>query len=182
MNNTVLLWIFCAVLLFWGVGAYNRLIRLRAMAMAAFVPLHLHYGYYTLLVQSNFSNDIKDEPISTHAGLMGAAQQFEISLKAASTQPLESLVMRALETAHDVLQDAWAKVCCEPQDLAGASLPDTLQKQWEDIALQVSHDRMEFNQRIQDYNRGIQQFPANVLAWLFRLKLAYWEEKSHADC
>lgn len=170
------------MLLFWGVGAYNRLIRLRAMALAAFVPLHLHYEHFTLLVQSNFSSVINGEQIRTHAGLMGAVQQFEISLKAASTQPLESLVMRALETAHEVLQDAWVRVCSEPQDLAGASLPDTLRKQWEDIALQVRHDRMEFNQRIQDYNRGIQQFPANLLAWLFRLKQAYWGEKPHADC
>ncbi len=181
MSNTVLLWGFCAVFLFWGVGAYNRLIRLRAMAITAFVPLQLHYGHYILLVHSNFSTLINNEAFSSLAGLMGAAQQFETSLKAASNQPLESLVMRAFETAHDVLQDAWVRVCGELQDLAEASLPDTLQKQWENIALQVSHDRMEFNQRIQDYNRGIQQFPANLLAWLFRLKQAYWGG-AHADC
>jgi LemA protein len=173
MSSTVLLWGFCAVLLFWGVGAYNRLIRLRAIAITAFVPLQLHYGHYILLVKSNFSTLVNDDTFSSIPGLLGAAKQFEAALKAASTQPLESLVMRALETAHDVLQDAWVRVCGEPQDLAGASLPDTLQKQWESIALQVSHDRIDFNQRIQDYNRGIQQFPANLLAWLFRLKQAY---------
>lgn len=176
MNNSLLLMSFCAVLVFWGVGAYNRLVRLRAMAIAAFAPLHLQYEQYAPLVQNNFSPSLGEDQIAPRTGLLGAALQFEISLKAAYTQPLDSLVMRALETAHDVLHEAWTKVCCEQQDLAGELGPNTMQKQWLHIALQARHAMDEYKRRIQDYNRGIQQFPASLLAWLFRFKTTYWED------
>jgi LemA protein len=104
--------------------------------------------------------------------------QFEASLKAASTRPLDSLALRAFETAHEVLSASWVRVCDEPQDLAGAPLPEVLQKQWTEIALQAAHSRDEFNHRVQDYNQGIEQFPASVLAWLFRFKTAYWAQET----
>jgi hypothetical protein len=89
--------------------------------------------------------------------------------------------MRALETAHEVLQGCWIRVCEGPQDLAGDPLPKELQKQWGDISVQVEHDRAEFNRRIQDYNQGIQQFPANLLAWLFRFKPAHRDKEMHDE-
>ena len=177
MSNTVLLWGISAVLVFWAVGAYNRLVRLRALAIAAFVPLQSQYGQYSVLVRSNFEALGGDERLTARSGLLSATLQFQISLKAASAHPLDNLVMRALETAHEVLHDSWARVCDEPQDLAGDPLPEALQKQWADIASQADHGREEFNRRIQDYNHGIQQFPANLLAWLFRLQPAYWEKE-----
>jgi LemA protein len=39
MSSSVVFWIVAAVLLFWTVGAYNRLMRLRADANAAFVKI-----------------------------------------------------------------------------------------------------------------------------------------------
>ncbi len=177
MSNTVLVWIFFAVLLFWGVGAYNRLVRLRALAIAAFAPLQAQYGQYASLVQSNFEAVVGDDRLTARVSLVSATLQFETSLKAASAHPLDSLVMRALETAHEVLQGSWARVCGEPQDLAGDPLPEVLEKQWGEITLQADRGRDEFNRRIQDYNQGIQQFPANMLAWLFRFKPAYWKKE-----
>jgi LemA protein len=176
MSNTVLLWFFCPLLLFWGVGAYNRLVRLRAMAITAFAHLQSQYAQYVSFVQINFAVLITDERLSPRTSLVGAALQLEASLKVSNAHPLDSLLIRTLETAHETLQTAWVRVCSEAPDLAGDPLPVTLQKQWVDIALQAGHDRSELNLRIEDYNRGIQQFPANLLAWLFRLKPVYGEK------
>ena len=165
------------MLLFWSVGAYNRLVRLRALAIAAFLPLHLQYGQYVALVQKNWGFEVGDERFSARASVLSAAQQFETSLKAASAQPLDSLVMRALETAYEVLLASWARVCGESQNLMGAPLPEELQREWTDISLQTERDRAEFTRRILDYNQGVQQFPANVLAWLFRFKPTTGAEK-----
>jgi LemA protein len=173
MSNTVLPWIFCAVILFWGVGAYNRLVRLRALAISAFVPLQSQYGQYATLVQSHFGAAFSDERLSARTGLLSAALQFETSLKAASTRPLDSMVMRAFETAHEVLCASWARVCGEPEDLAGDPLPEALHKQWGEITLQAEQGRDQFKRHLQDYNQGIEQFPAKLLAWLFRFKPAY---------
>lgn len=174
MSTTVFPWIFCAVILFWGVGAYNRLVRLRAQAIAAFGPLQSQYGHYVLLVHGHFEALVIDDRLTARAGLFNAVLQFDTSLKAAAARPLDSLVMRALETAHEVLHGSWIRVCREPQDLAGDPLPEALQKQWEDISLQAERDRDEFKRRVQDYNQSIEQFPANLLAWLFRFKPAFW--------
>jgi len=178
MNKTVLIWSFIAVLLFWGVGAYNRLVRLRALAIASFVPLQLKYGPYTALVQSHFEMQLGANQLSARSGLINAALEFEASLKTASTQPLDSLVMRALETARQVLQSSWDKVCAEPQDLAGEQLMQTLLKQWDDISTQVQRDKAEYLKRIQEYNQSIEQFPAKLLAWLFRFEPAFWDQEA----
>jgi LemA protein len=177
MSNTVLFWIFCAVILFWGVGAYNRIVRLRAQAITAFTPLQSQYGQYVLVVHGHFEPSDNEARMTAQSGLFNAVLQFDISLKAAGVRPMDGLVMRALETAHEVLHDSWSRVCGEPQDLAGDPLPEELQKQWRDISLQAERDRVEFKRRVQDYNQGIQQFPANLLAWLFRFKPAYWEQE-----
>jgi LemA protein len=181
MSNTVLFWIFCAIILFWGVGAYNRIVRLRAQAITAFAPLQSHYEQYVLVMHGHFESFDDEDRLSARSGLFNAVLQFDISLKAAGAHPLDSLVMRALETAHEALHGTWIRVCCEPQDLEGEPLPETLQKQWGDISLHAERDRAEFKHRVQDYNQGIQQFPANLLAWLFRFKPAYWEKKLHDE-
>lgn len=178
MSNTVLISGICAVLLFWGVGAYNRLVRLRALAIGAFAPLQSQYGQYSTLVKSNFELGVGDDVHIAWTCLINAALQFEASLKVANVRPLDSLVLQALDTAYQVLQAAWCRVCREPQDLAGEPLPEDLQKQWADISFQVDRGRDEFKRRVQDYNQGIEQFPANFLAWLFRFKPAYLEKET----
>ena len=39
MNDFALGWFFVAILVFWFVGAYNRLVRLRSKAIVAFLTL-----------------------------------------------------------------------------------------------------------------------------------------------
>jgi LemA protein len=173
MSGSVTIWVLGAVLLFWAVGAYQRLARLRAHAVAAFMPLHAQFGHYVALVKNNFSKINIEYAPSAQAGLVGAALQFESSMAVARAYPLDVLVMRALETAHEALFTSWARVRSEPPDLAGDPLPEALQQQWTHIGLDVGIARTEFNQRVQDYNLAIQQFPARFLAWLFRLRPAH---------
>jgi LemA protein len=173
MSASVTIWVLSAVLLFWAVGAYNRLVRLRSLALEAFVPLDVQFGYYVALVQDSFSGADNDAAPPAQAGLMGAAIQFESSVKVARDDPLDVLVMRALETAHETLCTSWLRLRNEPPDLAGAPLPEALQHQWEHIATRADMARVDFNQRVQDYNAAIRQFPARVLAWLIGFKQAH---------
>jgi LemA protein len=170
MSGSVAIWIVSAVLLFWVVGAYKRLVRLRAQAIAAFAPLDVQFVHYAVLVQHSFAAIHDDDGPAARAGLVGAALQLEASTKVARVQPLDVLIMRALETAHEALFASWARVRNQPPDLAGGPLPEALQLQWEHIALDAGNARAEFNRRVQDYNAAIRQFPARLLAWLFRFK------------
>lgn len=173
MSDSVAIWIISAVLLFWAVGAYKRLVRLRSQAVAAFVPLDAQFAHYTALVQHCFASGHGDDGPAARAGLVGAALQLESSMKMARAQPLDVPVMRALETAHEALCASWARVRNEPPDLAGAPLPEALQLQWEHIARDALDARAEFNRRVRDYNAAIRQFPAGLLAGLFGFRPAH---------
>lgn len=173
MSDSVTIWIIAAVLLFWAVGAYKRLVRLRSQAIAAFVPLDAQFAHYAALVHGSFASIHDGGGPAAQAGLVGAALQLESSMKVARAQPLDVPVMRALETAHEALCASWARVRNEPPDLAGAPLPEALQLQWEHIARDAGNARAEFNRRVRDYNAAIRQFPAGLLAGLFGFSPAH---------
>lgn len=172
MSESVTIWIVLAVVLFWAIGAYNRLVRLRSGAIASFAVLDEQLRHYVALVQGSFSA-AGDDTVTAKAGLLGATQQFESSLRAARAHPLDAMAMRALETAHATLCSSWTRLRNEPPDLAGESLPETLRQQWEHIAANVDRMKTEFNRHVQDYNEAIVQFPARLLAWLFGFKPAH---------
>lgn len=183
MSGSVMFWIALAIVPFWSIGAYNRLVRLRSHAIAAFAAIDNQFRQYVTLVQINFpatgtfaagenqTPDVDGVPVAW-AGLGGAATQFEGSLKVARLRPLDALAASALKTAYETLGVSWERLKNAPPDLAGPPLPDSLQLQWEHITLHADDARQEFNQRVAAYNTAIAQFPARLLAWLFGFKPA----------
>lgn len=173
MNISVAIWIVWAVVLFWAVGAYNRLVRLRSQAIVAFSPLDLQFSQYVILVQGSFAMPADAEETGLRAGVLAAASQFESSLKAARAHPLDALAMRALQTARETLCMSWTRLRDMPPDLAGEALPTVLLQQWGRITLHADKAQGEFNRQVQAYNEAIGQFPAYLLAWLFGFKPAH---------
>ena len=178
MTGSVVFWGALAVLLFWSVGAYNRLIRLRAAVIAAFAAIDEPFKHHIDLVKTGFQqpNDNgfaatketgPDHPFFLLAGLRGAAEQFDACLKAARSQPLAAPAMSALQTAHQTMHVAWSRVQNRPHDLAGSLLPEPLPARWHHICANADIACAEFNRQVLSYNDAIAQFPAALLAWLF---------------
>jgi LemA protein len=178
MPNSVVFWSLAAVLLFWTVGAYNRLMRLRAEAKAAFVALETELSGQVELVRSHLPPPEATQPATLEneggsfwAGLHGAAAQFAASLAAARQRPLEPAGIAALSAAHDVLDMAWARAeRDDAHDLAGPRLPDTVTARRAQLVRQTQAATEHFNQAVARYNEAIAQFPALLLAWLFGFK------------
>lgn len=175
MPSQLVFWIVAAVLLFWAVGAYNRLVRLRAEANAAFAALDTELGRQVELVNACLPPGETqpaplfdgDEP-SFWGGLQGAAAQFAASLAAARHKPLNPDGIASLAAAHDILAMAWERAeRDDAHDLAGPRLPDTVTSRHTHIRLQVRAAAEQFNAAVGRYNDAIAQFPALVLAWLF---------------
>lgn len=178
MTPSLVLWIAAAVLLFWGVGAYNRLVRMRAEANAAFAALDAELTRQVELVEACLppgetqpaSLFDGDEP-SFWGGLQGAAAQFGASLAAARRRPLDPDGISALAAAHDILTMAWERAeRDDAHDLAGPRLPESLTTRRAHIQLQVRSASDQFNGAVHRYNQAIAQFPALLLAWLFGFK------------
>jgi LemA protein len=180
MTSPVFLWTFAAVLLFWAVGAYNRLMRLRADAKTAFDALEVEFSRQIELVRRELPPPevtqpapLEAEPVSFWSGLHGAANQFAASLAAARIKPLHPEGIAALGSAQEVLVMAWERAEREDaHDLAGPRLPDTVLRKRAQLALQSHAATEQFNVAVSRYNAAIVQFPALLLAWAFGFKPA----------
>lgn len=177
MSDSLILMVFAAVLVFWTVGAYNRLVRLRSQALQAFgalaVQLRRHIALATQAagVSPDVSN-VSEAPGTATAGLEAAASQCLASLNAAKAKPLDPAAIAALAAARGVLAMAWQRLASAPHDLGGAPLPESLHAEWEQVLQQVTSAAGEFNQSVRRYNAAVGQFPALLLAWLFGFRAA----------
>ena len=126
------LWVAAALLLFWGIGAYNRLVRLRAAVTKAFAALDEQLVRQLVWIQGGVPESLRDGPHTTPGELTddvtvawtrlhAASEQFAVALAQARAQPLDVAVMAALVMAHEALRTAWASffmslskasICC----------------------------------------------------------------------
>jgi LemA protein len=183
MNESVLTWGAAALALFWSVGAYNRLVRLRAAALQTYAVLDSHLVRHSELLavcltpaapalSASKVGEPQDSAAARWAGLAGAANQFATALGAARTRPLEGRAVAALASALTVLTMAWRRLLEECHDLAGEPIPESIQARWTLLTSQTDAARDAFNAAVADYNSAIGAFPAVLLAWLFGMKPA----------
>ena len=179
MDSSLVFWIVAALGLFWSVGAYNRLVGLRAEAKTAFAALATELGKQVQLVRDCLPDE--DELAASQfeggsafwAGLQGAAAQLAAALAAARPRPLDAERMAALGAAQDVLATAWARVeRDDAHDLAGPRLPQNLSAERAQMVRTAQAAAEQFNQVVARYNAAIAQFPALLLAWLFGFREA----------
>ncbi len=174
-------WILLALLLFWAVGAYNRLIRLRAAALQAFGALDAHLlRWIALLAEYEAARRAPEDPGAlaggagdAHAALEAAATQLGASLAVARARPLDDGAAAALAAAAQVLDTAWQALLREAAQASQGVAPSALAPwihQREQLALRSEQARRQFNEAVMQYNHGIAQFPASLLAWLFGMK------------
>lgn len=106
-------WVVVAVLLFWFVGAYNRLVRLRAAVLQAYATLDAALARQLDFVQTSLSApSAAEESTDAAAGassLQAATTQMATLLGATRQRPLEAGSMSALATALQVLLTAWQR-------------------------------------------------------------------------
>ncbi len=175
MSDSITIGLVLAVMIFWSVGAYNRMMRLRAHAIGAFAPMvGLLQQYLSLTSTISLEHGVGKTIDDTTAGsqfvgeasgaLARAADEFSQSLKAAQSRPLEGHSIDVLRGRLESLCVAWLQLQNLPMDLAGPVLPESLQMKWNRVAFDVERARADFNQAISQYNHAIAQFPAFLLA------------------
>lgn len=172
-----------AVLLFWAVGAYNRLVRLRAAVQKSFAALDAQLVRELVWVQaclpealrdgaSTTPAELRDEGSAAWRRLWGASEQLAAALAAAREQPLSPDRMDGLATAHGTLDTAWAgareNLALAPAALAGTPAPAPTAEAMDAQRVRLLHHaaplREAFNNAVFAYNRAIAQFPAALLA------------------
>lgn len=174
MSGSLLLWIFLALTIFWGVGLYNRLMRIRARGRDALGSVEKHLkGYATVTHSHLLGMGVPEEAVKGTGGelllppewaeLLGALRALENACKTARSAPMAIAPMEALGQHLQEVAQAWADLSSAPADLAGPAVPDALQKEWEEIAQRVRMACGGYNQIAARYNEAIGQFPARLV-------------------
>ncbi len=178
-NGSLALWLVLAIMVFWVVGVYNRLMRIRARAMDALGSFEKHVRLYRTLALQHWQSvgvpaDLLEGEHCQHplpplwAELMRLMTELEQASRAARTTGPHQEQLANIATPLDALHAVWAALCLEPDDLTGPVVPQALQLQWAENARRVESARSGFNQINARYNEAIAQFPARLLARTLR--------------
>jgi LemA protein len=172
-------WVVAAITIFWALGAYNRLVRLRSDASAAFAALEAELTRQVQLVHQCVPPE-EEQQQSQFAGgsafwggLQGAAAQLQASLSSAKNRPLDPERIAALGAAQEILSMAWDRAeRDDAHDLAGPRLPENFSSERQQLVRMTHAATEHFNSAVTRYNEAIAQFPAVLLAWLFGFQQA----------
>ncbi len=177
--------IVLALLLFWAIGAYNRLVRLRSAALRAFAAVDAHLVQWLALATDQAPlpqpvPDNDDRPNAQphdaahssrdHAALQAAAGQFAAALAVARARPLDAATVAALATGRDIVETAWEALVQAAARHSEGVAPPTMAawlQQREQLGVHGALPLQQFNAAVAQYNAAVGQFPASVLAWLF---------------
>lgn len=175
-------WLFLALLLFWFLGAYNRMVKLRASACQSYFTLETLLMKYQDLVQEaitaaatapyGWRSAVTPEMGASHwTRLQVAASHCAMAVARMHEHPL--LVSSALEliACESELKSAWQELT--HPDVYYVSVPDELKQRWQELGVLTQPDMERFNQAIVDYNAAISQVPANFLAKTFQFEPAH---------
>lgn len=190
MWSSPLFWIVFAIAVFWALGAYNRLMRLRSAVVQAFGSFDAHMvRLLSLLGEYGAAQAVQQTPSPggmdpEMAALQGATTQLSASLAMARARPLQPDAVAALVAAREVLHASWQKVA-QGGKPAGTQMPGQAgvadlspmasplwQVRWDEHVLQNDQAIRVFNEAVLQYNDAIAQFPANLLARVFGFKAA----------
>ena len=171
----IILWIFAAVLLFWAIALFNRLVRLRNQTATAWsdidVQLTKRHDLLPQLVRTVRAYASHEQQLlESVTELRSTAQQTDQpSLLAEVEDRLEQTVGRLL-----LLSEAYPDL---KADRNFAQLQDDLVE----IEDHLVYARRYYNGAVRDLNTRIEQFPDLLVARLFRFRQAqfYRAEDAH---
>lgn len=176
MNASLLLWLALAVLVFWCVGLYNRVMRIRTRGLDAFGSIEKYLRTFNTLVQTHIaagaelqsfmpgSPDNNDADIPAQwSQLVNNVLALEAAYKVARLTPLAAEPLSHLAWAIAAVQTEWQALRDEPADLAGSPVPDAMRQQWEEASVKLQSARDAFNQIMARYNEALHQFPARLV-------------------
>jgi LemA protein len=180
-NGNMSLLVFCAILatlFFWAVGAYNRLVVLRANVAKQFAAVDAQLLRVLVWLQGNLPASMRDmlsemEEAALPEALLKNERDLKLldilealsdSLDAARTQPLSPVVMQQVNENRLALA-AWAKAEVRAGQSGEATwFIDPLPYKFDRLKAQAWPLMDAYNQAAAKYNEAVSQFPASVLA------------------
>lgn len=166
-----------AVLIFWMVGAYNRLMDLRNRIGQAFTQLADALGRRTLAVPplaQALVQRLPGEQASIDA-LLAARAQHEQALATARSQVISPAAMSRLLAAEGELASALLRIQALLDRRGDLAVEPAVQQplaQLHEADARITFARQLFNDAVLAYNDARSLFPTSLLARLYGMKAA----------
>ena len=185
--------IIAALIFFWAVGAYNRLVRLRAACAQQFAVVDAQFVRLWAWVQGSLPASVRDDEAATDkvatdkvatdmavtdkaptslTEVWAACEAFAESLAQARVNPLAVAPIQRVNIARVQL----FKLLRQEKDFHTADetawFSAPLQKKFERLKTQAWPMIVAYNQTAQTYNDAVSEWPARWLARQFRFEAA----------
>ena len=162
-GQTLLIALTAAVLVFWSVGAYNRLVGLRNELLRCFAPVDEQFRARHALLQ-RWADSATEAGPAVLESFRAACQQAEAACSHVRASPARAGTLTSLRLAEDILAQARERLPAGADEALTAALAEA------DTTLAFA--RRQFNDAAHAYNRAVSQFPTWVLAGLFGFRKA----------
>ncbi|MCU0764847.1 MAG: LemA family protein [Burkholderiaceae bacterium] len=166
-----------ALVAFWVIGAYNRLVSLRNAFKNAFaqidVQLKRRYDLIPNLVETAKAY-MKHERETLEAVIRARAGAVAANV-AAAANPADPTAMRELVVAEGMLSGALGKLFALAEAYPDLKANQTMMQLSEELTStenKIAFARQSFNDSVMSYNIAVEQFPSNVVAGLFSFRPA----------
>lgn len=175
--SKLFLWITAAVLLFWVVGAYNRMVRQRNAILRSYADLdtQMQLRNDALLRQATALQALTPSTPEPIEALLAAQGQCRSAAAHARLRPYSAMALASLSMAEKVLLQARSRLdAVSAQDAAKPAEAglDELTRERTSIDQALVFARQRFNTAVDHHNRAVQQFPTNLLALVFGFRVA----------
>ena len=171
-SNNLILIALLAVLIFWAVGAYNRLVRLKNVIANAFgqidVQLKRRYDLIPNLVEA--AKKYLQHEQSTLEAVTLARNQARTASDAVRSRPASAQAVTVLAAAEQALAGSLGRFFAVAEAYPELKADQTIRELTEELTStenKVSFARQAFNDAVLDYNNAQGQFPTVVLARVF---------------
>ena len=161
-----------AVLVFWAVGAYNRLVRLKNIIANAFgqidVQLKRRYDLIPNLVDA--AKKYLSHERETLEAVITARNQAKSASDVVRSRPANALAVTTLAVAEQALSSSLGQLFALNEAYPELKADETIQGLSEELTStenKVAFARQAFNDAVLDYNDAQGQFPAVLIAKLF---------------
>lgn len=161
-----------AVLIFWAVGAYNRLVRLKNTIANAFgqidVQLKRRYDLIPNLVEA--AKKYLSHERETLEAVIAARNQAKSASDVARSRPANALAITTLAVAEQALGSSLGQLFALNEAYPELKADETIRELSEELTStenKVAFARQAFNDAVLDFNNAQGQFPAVLVARLF---------------
>ncbi|MDO8718128.1 MAG: LemA family protein [Polaromonas sp.] len=161
-----------ALLVFWAVGAYNRLVRLKNIIANAFgqidVQLKRRYDLIPNLVDA--ARKYLQHEQATLESVIAARNQARSASERVASRPGKADAIIALAAAEQTLDSSLGRLFALAEAYPDLKADQTIRELSEELTStenKVGFARQAYNDAVLDYNNAQGQFPALLVARLF---------------